>query len=237
MAKRILEYIKIGEREFRVKRSSRRTVAVRAGKDGVGEILSPYGLSEKQLYGIVLPYVEKVEAQCAKITEENKKRAAFQIHYGDFVRCLGEKIEIKSYNKKKPCIDNKALYIKSNLNETEIRTSVIRAYKDFAKEYISGRVAYIANKMGLEPTSVKVNSATTHLGSCSRKNSLTFSWFIIMATVEAIDYVIVHELCHMLYFNHSKDFWNTVEKVCPDYKNQKKYLKELWRDIYEENWF
>ncbi len=78
--------------------------------------------------------------------------------------------------------------------------------------------------MGVKPTAVKINSARTRYGSCSGRNSLNFSLFLMDKDDEFIDYVVVHELAHIKHHNHSKAFYEFVEKFIPDYKNiVKKY--------------
>lgn len=95
-----------------------------------------------------------------------------------------------------------------------------------AQKIIPERVEYFSKLMGLKPSSVKINLAKTRFGSCSPKNSLNFSAFLMLYPDEAIDYVVVHELAHIKYHNHSKDFYGLIEKYMPDYKERIKMLKK-----------
>ena len=95
-----------------------------------------------------------------------------------------------------------------------------------AKEYIPKRVEYYSKVMGVTPAAVKINSAKTRFGSCSAKNSLNFSLYLMLYDKAAIDYVVVHELCHITVKNHSAEFYRLVEKYMPDYKLRKKLLKD-----------
>jgi len=90
--------------------------------------------------------------------------------------------------------------------------------------------------MGLSPNSLKINSAKTRWGSCSSKANLNFSWMLMMADDEVIDYIVVHELAHLRQMNHSPQFWEIVEKYIPDYKERKKRLKLLQLKLNEEDW-
>ncbi|HII02663.1 TPA: M48 family metallopeptidase [Methanosarcinaceae archaeon] len=67
-------------------------------------------------------------------------------------------------------------------------------------------------------------------GNCSKTNQLRFNWRVVMAKMSIIDYVIVHELCHMKHKNHSKAFWNDVQKILPDYEERKEWLR-VQRDL------
>ena len=94
-----------------------------------------------------------------------------------------------------------------------------------AAEYIPQRVALYAPLVGVRPTGVKITSAQKRFGSCSGKNSLCFAWRLMQYPPAAIDYVVVHELCHILHHNHSAAFWAAVAKVMPDYKQREALLR------------
>lgn len=99
-------------------------------------------------------------------------------------------------------------------------------YKTRAKVIIQTRVCDIAMKLGIKFNKLRITSATTRWGSCSQRGNVNFSWRLIMAEPTVIDYVIVHEFCHLFEFNHSKKFWDLVEKIMPDYKISKKWLED-----------
>lgn len=94
-----------------------------------------------------------------------------------------------------------------------------------ANYYIPRMVEHYAKKMSLSPTGVKITSAKTRYGSCSGKNSLCFSMYLMFSRPCAIDAVIVHELAHIKYKNHSPEFYAYIEKYMPDYKERIKLLK------------
>ena len=184
----------------------------------------------------MLPYTERIETEYERQKKLFESRKAFSLDYGAVVRFLGSVRVIRSDASALMSIDYEAVHLPPMLSDDEIRAAVKVLYKKYAKEYISERVIELAAKMGLSPSAVKVGSATSHWGSCSKKGSLNFSWFCIMASPEAIDYIIIHELCHMREFNHSARFWAEVSIYCPEYKRHREYLKSLWRDIMSENW-
>jgi predicted metal-dependent hydrolase len=99
-------------------------------------------------------------------------------------------------------------------------------YKKQAHKEISERTKIIADKLNLKYSSLKISNAKTNWGSCGPKNSLNFNWRLIMAPEGVIDYVIIHELMHILEKNHSAKFWNKVAAMMPDYKTARKWLRE-----------
>lgn len=101
-----------------------------------------------------------------------------------------------------------------------------RWYRAQAKKILEERVNIYASQHGLQYKKIGITSARTRWGSCSPNGLLNFSWRLIMAPMEAVDYVVVHELAHTVFHNHSKRFWKKVEKIMPDYKACRKWLRK-----------
>lgn len=107
-----------------------------------------------------------------------------------------------------------------NLSQAEIDNLIIEP-----KKYLPKRVEYYSVLMNVKPTGIKITSARKRFGSCSGKNSICFSLYLMTYPKEAVDYVVVHELAHIKYHNHSKEFYNFIERFMPDYKEREKFLK------------
>ena len=101
----------------------------------------------------------------------------------------------------------------------------IAMLKARAQEILPHKVSYWSNIMGLSPTGVKITTAQKRYGSCSGKDSLCFSCFLMRKPEAAIDLVVVHELCHIRVKNHSAAFYALLAQYLPDYKERKKLLK------------
>ncbi|WP_419821249.1 M48 family metallopeptidase [Anoxybacterium hadale] len=99
-------------------------------------------------------------------------------------------------------------------------------YKKQAKEYLQLKCRYYSELMGLRPSAVRINSAKTRWGSCNGKGEINFTFRLIFAPEELIDYVVVHELAHLKEMNHSSSFWAVVEQTMPDYRERRKRLRE-----------
>jgi len=106
--------------------------------------------------------------------------------------------------------------------DAEERRHLIEA----AKAVLPGRVEHFAKIMGLYPTGIRITSAGKRFGSCSPKNSLCFSLYLMQYPQEAVDYVVVHELAHIRHKNHGKAFYALIESVLPDYRERIRRLKE-----------
>ncbi len=113
-------------------------------------------------------------------------------------------------------------YLDAHPPLTEAELAALRAK---AKEVLPGRVSYWAGRMGVTPTGLHVTSARTRFGSCSGKNSLSFSLYLMQFPAEAVDYVVVHELAHIRHKNHSPAFYAEVAKYMPDYRQRQAMLR------------
>lgn len=99
-------------------------------------------------------------------------------------------------------------------------------YSEKGLQRISERVKYFAPKIGVSIQSLNVKDMNYRWASCSKAGVLNFHWKCMMAPQKIVDYIIVHELCHLHYQNHSDAFWNEVDKVMPDYRQRKEWLKK-----------
>ena len=102
----------------------------------------------------------------------------------------------------------------------------IKDLKKKARKVFTERAAYYAPRVGVDYRSISIRLQKSRFGSCSTKGNLSFNAALLLAPPEALDYVVVHELCHRLEMNHSPRFWQEVERVFPDYRKQKKWLKD-----------
>ncbi len=101
-----------------------------------------------------------------------------------------------------------------------------QALRKMAQEIIPQRIEKYAAVMGVQPTAVRITSAKTRFGSCNGKNALCFSWRLMQYPLEAVDYVVVHELAHIRHHNHSAAFYAFVESILPDYRARAALLRE-----------
>jgi hypothetical protein len=102
----------------------------------------------------------------------------------------------------------------------------VRWYRERAREVLEERVGFWGYRFGLTPSGITITSSWQRYGSCSAKNSLSFSWRLIMAPYPVIDYIITHELAHIKEKNHSKKFWSYLRTLMPGYETQKRWLRE-----------
>lgn len=111
------------------------------------------------------------------------------------------------------------------IKENHIKEQLVKWYRIQAGEVIRERVEYYASFLGEDYGQIRIKDQKSCWGSCSGKRNLNFNWHLILTPIEILDYVVVHELCHLKEMNHSKAFWSEVERVLPDYKERRKWLR------------
>lgn len=113
----------------------------------------------------------------------------------------------------------------SDLTDNQ-RAALEKRYIAAAKDYFPKRAAYFLPLTGGSYNRITIRDQKTRWGSCSARGTLSFNWRLMLAPPAVLDYVVVHELCHLTHMNHSAAFWALVESVCPDYRTHRKWLKE-----------
>lgn len=160
-------------------------------------------------------------------------RSPYFLNRTECIRYLEEKSEwIYENHRKVSALAAPALSAKQREQLAFLEKNLRKA----AKAYIPNRVAYFHRFTGGDYTSITIRNQKSRWGSCSSRGTLSFNCRLMLAPPEILDYVVVHELCHLRYMNHSKDFWLMVESVLPDYRNAKRYLKEHGHELTLEHY-
>lgn len=179
------------------------------------------------------PWIEKHWTQALKKAQKRPKR---QCKDGDIYFYFGETLNLKltpslSWKPGIRVVGDSleiTLHKATSLSEGKktIKKTVQEFYKKKAEEVIHDRLQFFNEHYRLKYNRVTFRNQKTRWGSCSSAKNLNFNWRLIMAPIEIIDYVVVHEMCHLKYMNHSSAFWKLVSEEIPNYKEMKKWLKE-----------
>lgn len=113
--------------------------------------------------------------------------------------------------------------------QSEIRLHLEGFYREKARMFLTKRVSFFTNQLGVEFNKIFIKNQQTRWGSCSGKKNLNFNWRIILASKEIIDYLVIHEVCHLKEMNHGKKFWRLVESLDSDFERHREFLNKKAR--------
>ena len=205
-------------------------------KNGKLEVRAPLNASKCDIDMIVASKEGWVRKKLAASNERLAQRGSFRLTYGDYVTYRGKQYPIAAKPGNRLGFDEMQFYMPPGLSPEQIKAACIQIYRLLAKRDLTNRALDFAAQMSVAPTAVKITGAKTLWGSCSGRKSINFSWRLIMADDSVIDYVVVHELAHLINLNHSKEFWKVVGDTLPDYKERQARLKDLQRRLASEDW-
>lgn len=211
---------------LKIIRSRRRTIGLEVCRDATLIVRAPLHTSIE----FINKLIEKKRSWIIKHQNffEQQKPLTKQKEFvnGEEFLYLGDsyKLSIVEHQKKPLYFYNVFLLSRKYLNRA--RQVFIRWYKEQARRKIAERVDLYSSMTGLKYNKITITSARKRWGSCSRKNHLNFSWYLIMTPLNVIDYVVVHEIIHLKEKNHSRKFWAKVALLLPEYKQYRKWLKD-----------
>ena len=203
------------EYEVIITRKNNKNTYTRVKEDLKIYVSTNYFVSDKQIIKMLDRNYDDIKKMISKINESKKKDDTF--YY------LGKSYDIIIV----PTIDK--IDICSNMilvkSEKDLTKWLNKEIKRIFKERLD--ICYKLFEEDIPYPNLKIRSMTSRWGVCNRKNlNVTLNSKLIRYDIEEIDYVIIHELSHFVHFDHSKDFWLTVYKYCPNYKEKRKRLKE-----------
>ena len=236
--------VRFGENEYNytIERTQRKTVGIIVEPDGTIVVRAPPDMDEKTI-------IETVNKKCKWIANKIKANEKVKTPIPKIQEPVsGEKLRFKNalYRLQVHRTDENQtrlarvcrtlhVYVNNQLdNEVrarEIKNVIIEWYKDKALHFLSQRVERYSRYVKKEPMGIKIREIKLRWGSCTPNGKLLFNWRIIMAPVSAIDYVVIHELCHLEDSDHSASFWNAVESLQPTYRKWKEWLHVNGRQL------
>ncbi len=219
--------------EYQLIRSRRRTIAICVGRDGSVTVRAPLRAAQSIIDSFVCEKQCWIVEKSAQMTKNNMARKDFSIAVGSALSLLGQDYPVVSGEK---IAFTGTCFTIPNDDFERLKPQFIKLYKTVAQKVIPERTAYFSKRTGLIPVGVRIGSANTCWGSCSGKNSLNFSWKLMMAEPEVVDYVVVHELAHTVEHNHSTRFWRLVESILPNYQVCRAKLKKLEKKLQSQDW-
>lgn len=207
--------------EYTLIQTVRRDVLIQALEGGLTRVYAPKHARLTEIDALVIKNAEKI----AKMSEALRPAP---IANGDEIRIEGTPRRVSIAHGARNIRltgDSFAITCPDPENAEAVRAQALAFLSELALTRIRSRISYYLPRTGGQVNRVTVRAQRSRWGSCSSKRNLSFNWKLILAPPQCLDYVVIHELCHLTEFNHSPRFWNLVEAQMHDYKLWREYLK------------
>jgi predicted metal-dependent hydrolase len=204
--------------------SKRKTIALIIETDGSLTVRAPLRFSRDRIEQLVIEKEAWIRERQERIRLHTTAPHCFEI--GELFYYLGKTYPLRYADRQpQPLVLSDSFQLKRNL-KPRAKQVFTAWYRDQARQIINERAQLLGNRYHLFFKEIHITRARTRWGSCSSRGALNFSWRLVMAPPEIIDYVIIHELAHLKIPNHSSGYWKYVEQLSPNYRTLRKWLKE-----------
>jgi predicted metal-dependent hydrolase len=221
----------MSELSYTIQRTERRKTATLQIVDGKLTVVVPSRFSDKQVSDLVDSRLERIQRTIAS-QEKILSRTETEFVSGHGFKYLGRTYRLKVYRTGtgQTGLRNGRLEVWTSKNAKgtgdEVKQSLIEWYQRRAEEKFQERIGIYEKKIGTFVSFVGLKDMKTKWGSCTSKGKITLNWRLILAPTKIVDYVVVHELCHLVCHDHSRKFWSKVMRVIPDYGQRRLWLKQ-----------
>jgi hypothetical protein len=209
----------------RIRRSRRRTIALRIERDGSLTVLAPLQASELEIRQVVERHAGWIQKNQAKIRAKNLPLLEKRYAEGELFWFLGRQYPLHLVEGARKYLDFQDQFRLDRRALPNPQTVFIAWYRAQAKTILAARLAQYSTRYGFKYRQMRITSARKQWGSCNTRGTISFPWRLVMAPLDVIDYVVVHELVHTLEHNHGPRFWQQVAAIVPDYASKRKWLE------------
>lgn len=209
-------------------RENRRTLAIKINEKGDLIVKAPKHLSIAKINNFIESKKQLINKKLELVKNRNNNLDLFNEY--KFIYLLGKKYNICYENIKNLYINEEKKQIILPINKSDkekTKLTIIKFYKELAKKIIPDQFEKYVKLFKKEIKSLKIVNSKIKWGSCDSENKLEFNWRTIILGENLIEYIFVHEFCHLIELNHSKKFWNLVKSFIPDYIERKEKIKKL----------
>ena len=211
----------------KIVRTSRKTIALIVNQEGQLIVRAPKRVSNQRIWAFIEEKKAWIIEKQAAAREKRSRTAGHTFAPGESFLYLGEAYPLEIVPAARPALSltNGAFRLASSA-APRARDAFTRWYRQQARVVLEERTRRLAEYHRLKFETLRISSAKTRWGSCSSLGTLSFTWRLVMAPLAVIDYVVIHELAHLVEKNHSTRFWEKVAAMMPDYAEKRRWLKE-----------
>ncbi len=211
--------------------AKRQTTDIVIERDGLITVRPPFHMTPEQVDETVLSKRMWIYRNLAAWRDLNATRVVREWVNGESFLYLGSSYRLQLVDAQDETLklkDGRFCLLRSVV-QSGGKAGALRAFESFYRDKGLGRlamrVAWFADRVGVAPGTVEVKDLGYRWASCLKNGNLHFHWKCLMAPLTVIDYIVVHELCHLRHRDHSTAFWNEVDKVLPDWRDRREWLR------------
>lgn len=218
--------------DFSLQYSNRKTLAIEVEPSGEVNVIAPTDVSEDDIIKRVKTRAAWIVQKQYEVRNINVNRINREAVSGESYLYLGRNYTLQVNVSTRTdeiavrLFRGKFIVKTYTKEEDKIKSALEEWYREKALIKIKERIKYYSPYFDKQPKSIKVKEQKKRWASCTSKDELLFNWRCVMAPSNIIDYIIVHEMCHMYYKDHSKEFWNMVSGILPDYESRRLWLRD-----------
>ena len=216
-----------------VRRPRRKTVGICVKPDQTVQVAIPERFPLAKVDALVRGKADWIRRKLSQYQEVQAQYPPKQYVSGECFSYLGRdyRLHVVEGKDEPVCLrrDLLELGVASGLSPEQHRECVVQSleawFREQAQQYLSERTTWRAERMHVAPASIGIKAYRSRWGSCHADGRIYFNWRIIMAPPTIVDYVVVHEMCHLVHHNHSRNYWGLVESIMPEYHDARAWLK------------
>lgn len=218
--------------EFDLEYRKRKTVEISVKAPDIVKVKAPFGVKDDDIIEIVKKKADWITKKLFLLNDIENRPIKREYVNGESFMYMGRNYSLEiiiDEKVKKPDVKllNGRFYVTVKSKDKDvIKKAMEMWYREKTLEKAVERVEYFQRFFNKRPVGIRVKEQKKRWASCTYKDELLFNYRCSMARSDAFDYIVVHEMCHLYHKNHSKDFWNLVASILPDYKNRIDYLKK-----------
>lgn len=218
--------------EYAVRYSRRKTMEIGVEPPDLVTVVAPEGTTEEAIRALVQTKAKWIVEKLYDVSRIQHQKLNREYVNGESFLYLGRNhtmliVEDRTLRRATVKLYQGKFRLETpDRDQKRLERAMERWYRTKARERIEDRIQYYQDYFPVHPSRLIIKDQKRRWASCTSKQELIFNWRVVMAPMPVLDYVVVHEMCHLLMRDHSKEFWNMLERILPDYQERREWLRQ-----------
>lgn len=213
--------------EIELIRSNRKTISIHIERDGSVSARIPEKITEVEILKVLKSKEYQIHKNLAQWSQLNETKVNREYVNGQSFLYLGRNYRLQLVDEKIDGLEfKKGYFLLSYSQKGKAKELFVNFYKDKLKDKLNPIINRYKSLLNVNPNDVKIMELQNRWASCTTKGNINFHWKCAMAPIDVLNYIVAHELIHLIHKNHTNEFWNEIDKVVPNYEKQLNWLKK-----------